>query len=294
MVSYLVMKNNFRRLWSNKKFLLFSFILPIAVCLFVGLMNQMGKQVYRVGVVGDLEACENFEGIKAEEADPVHISSNLAMGVYQFVLIADEGEYENQVQKPSQIQLKSNLSETEHKELEYAIENNEFSLAQIKSDAVTKTERGAAFLVMILLILATIFMSKLIHDKEGGLYQRFCMQKSKGSSYHIGYILYVFIMMYMQSLAGCMVLKFLNPEESKIVWIFVLPLFIAAVTTLLSYLLCIISQSEVQASISSSGIAIILALLGGSFVAVEKMPILLQHLSVISPMYWAMQIVLKL
>jgi len=277
------MKNNVKRAWHNKKFLVLLFLLPVVLCLSAGLINQAEQHAYRVGIIGDQENFKDLSGVEAEETDAFHISSDLAMGVYQFVLI-ETGEG---------VRVVSNLPKYEQEKLESALANNELSLSEMKAGNTTKTERGAAFLAMTLMILTTVSMSKLIHDRGAGLYQRFCMVTYKKGAYHLGYILYVMILTYLQAFAGCFVLKLINPDESGMAWIFLLPLFISAITTIISYILCATSQSEVQANISSSAISIVLALLGGSFVAVEKMPLLLQHISVISPMYWAMQIVAR-
>lgn len=51
-----------------------------------------------------------------------------------------------------------------------------------------------------------------------------------------------------------------------------------------------ISSSEVQAGILAYSFAVLMSLLGGTFIAVEAIPRLIRMLSYISPMRWVVEL----
>ncbi|QHQ60931.1 ABC transporter permease [Anaerocolumna sedimenticola] len=66
--------------------------------------------------------------------------------------------------------------------------------------------------------------------------------------------------------------------------------FIAVVACLYAAFLCGVIKNDMNANISASGLAVILSLLGGTFVAVENMPKVFQIMSFASPIRWVIQI----
>jgi ABC-2 type transport system permease protein len=70
----------------------------------------------------------------------------------------------------------------------------------------------------------------------------------------------------------------------------VIGVIIAGIATMFSTLICLASKSEMQANITASSLAAVMSLLGGTFIAIESMPRLLQVISLVSPMRWIVEL----
>ena len=80
---------------------------------------------------------------------------------------------------------------------------------------------------------------------------------------------------------------FIAPDFSySIIEIIELGLKITAITSIFASILSQIAHSEMSANLAASFFAIFSSIIGGTFIAVDAMPKLLQLLSILSPVRW--------
>jgi ABC-2 type transport system permease protein len=90
----------------------------------------------------------------------------------------------------------------------------------------------------------------------------------------------------------CMILLTIMSDGFYLSWeeFDLLSVVVAGIANLVSVVICLISKSEVQAGVLASSVAVLMSLLGGTFVAVEAMPPLLRMISYVSPMRWIVEL----
>lgn len=66
-------------------------------------------------------------------------------------------------------------------------------------------------------------------------------------------------------------------------------LFILVVFNAYAILITVISRSELMSGILGASLAVLLSILGGTFVSVENMPIILQQIVIVSPIRWLVE-----
>ncbi len=77
---------------------------------------------------------------------------------------------------------------------------------------------------------------------------------------------------------------------TSIAQLFVIAIAISSIATVYGVFQAFICKREMTANIMASSCAMILSILGGTFVPTEQMPHMLQLLSVISPVTWILRI----
>ena len=265
---YLVIKNNF--------IFLFSFLFPMLLCLTAGYFNNIGKSDLRIGIISNEKVDKSHidKIIKSktpfvyEPALAESMYSDLITGKYQVVL-----DYRNTNQKPEII----------------SVQNMDKLLGPVKS--LTKTERAIAFLMTLFMVTAVVQGSVIIKDKSRGMLYRYCYSLQKKSSYYIGFFIHNFIITFLQGETAMLIMLLFNKEwELKPAQTVLLAGFIAIIACLYAAFICGVCKSDRNANISASSLAVILSLLGGTFVAVENMPKAFQIMSFLSPIRWVIQI----
>ncbi|WMJ89916.1 ABC transporter permease [Anaerocolumna sp. MB42-C2] len=273
---YLVIKNNFIRNYNHKFIFIFSFLFPMLLCLAAGYFNNIGKSDLRIGIISSekIDKSHIDKVIKSripivyERASAESMYSDLITGKYQIIL-----DYQNTNQKPEII----------------SVQNMEKLTGPVKS--LTKTERAIAFLMTLFMVTAVVQGSVIIKDKSLGTLDRYCYSLQKKSSYYVGFLIHNFIITFLQGETAMLImLLFIKKWELKPVQTVIIAGFIAIIACLYAAFICGVSKSDMNANISASSLAVILSLLGGTFVAVENMPKVFQIMSFLSPIRWVIQI----
>ncbi|MGL5353455.1 MAG: ABC transporter permease, partial [Clostridium sp.] len=171
----------------------------------------------------------------------------------------------------------------------------EETLSKIEKENMTVAQRSGGFILLTLIVTCTMSACNLIKDKEEGTLKRFYVSPSKASRYIIGTYLYNLINTITQILIAVIVLMIFKLDIGiTSMQLFMVGCVTAVIATSLSALIVCLSENELQASIVASVIALIMSLLGGSFLPLDKMPTLLKYISNFTITKWLIVFIEKL
>lgn len=274
MVSYLVMKNNIKRLFQKKSTYLLMVLIPVVLIFTGSLSVRMEDKQFRVGILGSnayvismAEQLEGMENVQYEVADEKTINTDQIMGKYHIIL--DENKGDSGLTKLEKVSKKGT--------------NKEMVLLSAR-------QRMASMLLTIYMIVATLYGMKFLQDKREGVVERVMFSGGTRCSYLMGCFLSSTIVTGIQLviiLPGWSL--FDHNFTFSTVEIVQLFLFTLMISNLYGILISMISKSEMMAGILGSSVAAVCSILGGTFVAIDKMPEIVQYLSVLSPIRWLME-----
>ncbi|MDD3412872.1 MAG: ABC transporter permease [Lachnospiraceae bacterium] len=278
MASYLVMKNNLNRALKRKSTYLIVLVVPILLAFIGSVSVRLPQSKIRVGIVGDSDYIQKMEEqlklldkITFQIADIESIHTDVIMGKYHFVLN----------QKDLETEQNSILNKVKE-----ASENKMF----LQTNDLTQTQRMISMMLTTFMIVATLYTMKYLKDTRDGAVERFCYTGHGRINYLCGYGFSTSVITGIQIvliLSIWMVFdKNFSISISKGIAVF---LFLLIVSNLYGIFITLISKSDLMAGVLSTSIAILFAILGGTFVAVSNMPGCLQMISRISPMRWLME-----
>lgn len=278
MGTYLVIKNNFRRNLNHKLQCVVTFFIPLLLCLAAGFVKPSDKPDLRVGIISETDTGRdsiskilNTEDFVYKITSRETMNSDLITGHFQIIL-----DYTN---------IKDGRQPVIH-----SIQNQN-KPSGVKN-TLTHTERAAAYLMTLFMVLSVVQGSLIITDKNTGTMERYCYSLQKKRSYHAGFYLHNLILTFLQGAAALLIMKVVNGNWELSAFQGVLTaVVIALISTAFASFICAFSRSDMKANITASGLTAIFSLLGGTFIAVESMPGLFRGLSVISPMRWIIEFV---
>ena len=301
-----VMKNNLKRYYRHKVLFAITFLLPVMICTLFGFID-FDQVSLRVGVLsgeelsgttkpveGDYrtilyQVLGQSNGISFTRAKEDSLNMDLMTGHYQVVLDC-RGESLSELQviayKPEKYT--AFLKEA----VTAAVTNREaLKLEGLKQKGLGKTERSITMMLTLFMVFTILYASLLLQDKQSGTYLRYRYAKSTKAGYIAGHIASVFIMTLLQVIF-CMALLSIVSDGFHLsqVEFGILAVVLAGLATLVAVVICLISKSEVQAGILASSVAVLMSLLGGTFIAVDAMPRLLRMISYASPMRWVVEL----
>lgn len=277
---YLVTKNNLKRIFLTKSIYIIIFLLPVIICVLGIIINGLSNRTIRVGIVTDntaiYQVCENqmnqYENIQYERADASTIHTDLIMSRYQYAInYLDGTDTEDSINKIKQLAL-SNLEKN--------------------SNSISQTERMLSMLMTVYMIIATIYATKIIKDKNDGTFQRFTYSGNNAKKYAMGYFISTGIMILIQAFIAIIIFKLFDKYFSlSLIKAFVIIMAITLFSTVYGVIIALINKKDMNANICASSIAAICSLLGGTFVSIADMPHFLQVLSIVSPIRWIIGLV---
>lgn len=277
---YLVTKNNLRRNFLTKSIYIIIFLLPVIICILGIIINGISNRTIRVGIVTNnivsYQDCENqlnqYENIQYERADASTIHTDFIMSKYQYVINYLEGtNTEGSIDEIKKLAM-SNLEKN--------------------SNSISQTERMLSMLITVYMIIATIYATKIIKDKNDGTFQRFTYSGNSAKKYAMGYIISTGIMIMLQALIAIIIFKLFDKNFSlSLIKAFVIIMAITLFATVYGVTIALINKKDMNANICASSIATICSLLGGTFVSIADMPHFLQILSIVSPIRWIIELV---
>lgn len=298
---YLVMKNNLKRSMKHRILFVLTFLLPIILCCLFGLI-RFDKVDLRIGILESqedaarneqakiFELLDRSEGISYAIAEEGSYHTDLMMG--RFHVLLDN----RRAASMGEVQIISYQSEKRQQLLQEAIikmikDNSPLNLTGFKAKGLSTTERSVTMVLSLFMVFATIHASSIIRDRDSGILIRFLSTGYQKSDYLLGYFFHTLLLTLVQVLICISSLQLLQPGFSlSLREMLLIPLVVAAMSSLYAITICIFSKSEVSSNIMASSIAGIFAILGGTFVAVEAMPGLLRVVSLVSPIRWVVEL----
>lgn len=278
MASYLVMKNNLSRILVKKSTYLIMIFMPILLVLLGSLSVRLGERNIRVGVDGSQQFSEHIqnqflenERIAFQFTVNQRSQTDQIMGKYHYVISESTSDVEQKA-------IISNIQQALNK-------SNPF-----ETNALSATHRMVTMLLTVYMTIGTIYGMKYHQDKRAGVVERFNVSVSYKSRYWVGFFLSNVLITGFQVLV---ILTFWTLLDKNFTLSFAalinVYLFILVVSNAYAILITVISRSELMSGILGASLAVLLSILGGTFVAVENMPIILQQIGIVSPIRWLLQ-----
>lgn len=293
MISLLVAKNEFIRSLKNKKKLVLTFLLPLlSIIVAIGINNMM-KPSINIGVIENQyvnkEAKVKMNGVgrvNLSRANKNTINTDMILAKYLGVVEFKKG---NDFKVYC---LDTNIKIEIEKAVSEVINSGNVDKTKGLSDildegSLSASQRGSGFIFITLIITCTMSASIMLKDKEDRILLRYLTTPNKLSGYILGNYIYNLINTIIQILVSSVFIYILKIDMGITVSQFiVLGIVTAIIASSLSILFTVISNSELQASLLASSIALVMALFGGAFLPIEKMPNILKLISNISPIKW--------
>ena len=297
MISLLVAKKEFIRSLKNKKKLVIVFLLPIISIMLAMLINSIMKPAINIGIYGNNEISKEFkaklkvvEGINVYDANRDTINTDMILSKYMCVIeFNDDNNFNIYC-------LDNNMKDKFSYTIEEVINSNNISLIKdmligLEEGNLSIAERSNGFISVILIITATMSATIFINDRNDKVITRFSITPHKISKYLLGNYIYNLITTIIQILLSTIfIILFKLDIGIQISYFITVGIIIAVIASSIAMLITIISNSELQASLLSSSLSLIMALLGGALLPIEKMPDMIKELSNISIIKWIIEI----
>ena len=160
-------------------------------------------------------------------------------------------------------------------------------IRKLQENTLGVLQRIIAFIVLFLMITSTVTASMIIKDKNSGTFTRVLYSPQNIRGYVLGNMLYNFTITYFQYIVSISIIKLFNIDISMdYIDLILMGVWISALATSFGTFVSSLFNKEMHANLFSTCISLILSLIGGSFISVEKMPTMLQKISIISPTQW--------
>ncbi|WP_338658483.1 ABC transporter permease [Paraclostridium sordellii] len=293
MISLLVAKNEFIRSLKNKKKLVLTFLLPLlSIIVAIGINNMM-KPSINIGVIENQYVNKEAK-VKMNGVDRVNLSRANKNTINTDMILA---KYLGVVEFKKGNDFKVYCLDTNMKiEIEKAVsevinsgnvDKAKGLLSILDEGSLSASQRGSGFIFITLIITCTMSASIMLKDKEDRILLRYLTTPNKLSGYILGNYIYNLINTIIQILVSSVFIYILKIDMGITISQFiVLGIVTAIIASSISILFTVISNSELQASLLASSIALVMALFGGAFLPIEKMPNILKLISNISPIKW--------
>lgn len=293
---FIVFKNNFKRGLHKKTSFFVKLLLPTVVVMLGIAANYADNPAANIGIVysGEnvsaeafMQALNDTPGIEARLANPDMISTDVILGKYTAVVKFAEDSFT----------LYSVKDENTHSNLEQLTESYIKDQTPVKADFLqahnlSTAQRTTAFILLFLMITATITAALMIKDKNNGTFIRFLHSPQNAVTYVLGNITYNFAITYFQFFVSVSALELTGINVGiDYLNLLVMGIWIVALATAFGTCMASLFNNEMYSNLFSTCIVLILSLIGGTFIPFPKMPAGLQYISVISPWRWFISIV---
>ncbi|MGL5715139.1 MAG: ABC transporter permease [Paraclostridium sp.] len=297
MVSLLVSKNEFKRSLKNKKKLVLSFLLPLISIILAIVINTMMKPSINIGVIDNQyinklvgEKVSNIDRVKLSTANKSTINTDMILAKYLGVVeFKEDNNFEVYcLDKNMKIEIEKAITEVINSG---NIEKVKGLLNILDDGSLSTSQRGNGFIFITLIITCTMSSSIMLKDKEDRVLLRYYTTPNKLSGYILGNYIYNMINTIVQILVSSVFIYLLKIDIGIPMSLFiVLGVIISIIAASISILVTVISKSELQASLLASSISLIMALFGGAFLPIEKMPDMLKFISDFSITKWIIEL----
>lgn len=293
MIALIVAKNEFIRNFKNKKKLVLTFLLPLlSIIVAIGINNMM-KPSINIGVIENQyvnkEAKVKMNGVdrvNLSRANKNTINTDMILAKYLGVVEFKKGnDFEVYcLDTNMKIEIEKAVSEVINSG---NVDKTKGLLNILDEGSLSASQRGNGFIFITLIITCTMSASIMLKDKDDRILLRYLTTPNKLYGYILGNYIYNLINTIIQILVSSIFIYLLKIDMGiSIVQFIILGIIIAIVASSISILFTVISNNELQASLLASSIALVMALFGGAFLPIEKMPNMLKLISNISPTKW--------
>lgn len=293
----LVAKNEFIRSLKNKKKLVLTFLLPlISIIVAIGI-NTMMKPSINIGVIDNQyinksfeQKVSNIDRVKLSTANKSTINTDMILAKYSGVVEFKKGNNFDVycLDENMKIEIEEAITEVIN-----SGNTDKFKglLSILDKGSLSTSQRGNGFIFITLIITCTMSSSIMLKDKEDKVLLRYYTTPNKLSGYILGNYIYNVINTIIQILVSSVFIYLLKIDiRISISQFIILGIIISIIASSISILVTVISNSELQANLLASSIALIMSLFGGAFLPIEKMPDMLKFISNISITKWIMEL----
>lgn len=287
-----VAANNFKRSYNRRTSFLVNLAIPIIVVVLGIFANSVSKPGFTIGVIHEnmsvniVEALSDTDGITVARANPETVKIDLITGKFAAIVDFSEAEFK----------LYSIKDERTNKKLEqiidsYKVSSEPVTIGKVMGVPMSAAERTIAFITLFLMITATVTASLMIKDKSSGTLKRYKYSPQRPANYILGNYIYNYLITFFQYLLSIVFMQLLGVDIGiGFLDLFLMGIWLSGIATAFGTFVSSIFQKEMYASLFAAFIALILSLVGGTFIAYENMPIMLRKISVISPLRWFVEI----
>ena len=160
-------------------------------------------------------------------------------------------------------------------------------LIKMEKESMTVAQRSVGFILLTLIVTCVFTSCNLIKDKEEGTLKRYVLTPNAPSAYILGNFIFNFLMTLLQIIISTLIIGILKLDIHINLWQFLLiEIIIAFIASSISTLMVSLVDTELKASLIASSFGLIISLLGGSFLPLEKMPDGIKLISNISITKW--------
>lgn len=286
-----ILQHHFKRKMTRKANFLITLLLPVIVVILGIAANAASKPSFTIGILSPepdiksqqiIDTLKKTSGIAVENATPLTLKTDLITGRYFAVIEFSAGGYHIRSIKDQQTtdRLSSMIEQ-------YAKNPTPADIDPLFQTSLGMPQRICAFMVLFLMISATMNASLITKNRISGTLRRIKLSPCSATSYVAGSVIFNSIITYFQFFIAVSLVQLIQLNTGISygnyllmgVWI---TLFSTAFGTCMAFLF----RQEMQVNLFAACFAVLLSLLGGTFIALEKMPPMLQKISVISPIRW--------
>lgn len=298
MIALLVAKNEFIRSLKDKKKLVLIILVPLISIIVAMGANSLMKPSIKIGIIENDYSPKDFnnnietlEEIKVLKANKETINTDMILAKYLGVIeFKENNEFEVYcLDKNIKLDLRNSINEV--------IEKGETNKLQgllnlLEEGTLSVAQRGSGFIFIPLIITCTLSSIVLLKDKKDKVLERYSTSPNKLSSYILGNYIYNTINSIFQVVISILLIYLLKINTGIYIYEFIIiGIIIAIASSSIALLITVISNGELQASLLASSIALIMALFGGAFLPIEKMPDTLKVISNLSITKWIIDFV---
>lgn len=292
MNSFRIVVNNFKRSCNKKVGFIVNLVIPIIVVILGIFANNASQPSFIIGVIGGKHSSDivntlsHTKGITISEANPDTIKIDLITGKFSAIVSFSNSDYK----------LFSIKDEKTNQDLKRIIDNYKITTTPVSIEKIigvemSIAERTIAFIVLFLMVTSTVTASIMIKDKNNGTLKRYKYSPQKPISYIVGNFIYNYLITFLQFFIAITFIHLLSIEVGIGYGNLILTgIWLSGIATSFGTFFSSIFRKEMYANLFATFTALILSLVGGTFIAFDKMPTMLQRISIISPLRWFIEV----
>lgn len=287
----IIFKNNFKRNLNKRNTFMINLLLPIIVVVLGIIINSIMKPSFTIGVLNSenssasknaIQNLKDTKGINVAKADPKNIELDMITGKYSAVVKFAGGTF-----KLYSVKDNNTTENLTHLIGQYMTSPKPINIETLENYSMDFAKRTVAFIVLFLMITSTVNASLIIKDKANGTFKRYRYSPQNSGTYIAGNVIYNFAITYFQFFISISMISMLRINVHINYSDFLLMgIWVAALSTAFGTCIATLFNSEMYANLFSACVALVLSLIGGTFIPFEKMPLALQQISLISPLRW--------
>lgn len=283
-----IFQNNFRR---KKSGFALTLLIPIFVVILGIAANYMSKPSFTLGIINMeptkkteqiIDTLKKTEGVEIEKANPSTKKIDIITGRYSAII-----EFQNDGFKIKSVKDQKTLNILYHIVDDYWKKPKPVNISILFDTSLGISERTCSFIILFLMITATLNASLITKDRNNGTIRRIKYSPCSAASYVLGNILYNFAITYFQYFIAISIISILHLNTGINYGNYLLMgIWISLFATAFGTCMASLFYKEMQVNLFATCISLISSLIGGTFIALEKMPYMLKRISVVSPIRW--------